>query len=452
MLFFLDRVRHAPSRDRAIGSPLSTIELVAVREVLDSRGNPTVECEIVLDDGATGRGIVPSGASTGRFEAAELRDGGSRYGGKGVATAVANVAEHIAPVLIGEDALDQRAIDQLLIDLDGSDNKARLGANAVLAASIAVARAGADSLGVSLYRHVGAMSAYQLPVPMLNVLNGGAHADNAVDFQEYMIVPVGAPSFSEGLRMGVEVYHALRSVLRDQGLATGIGDEGGFAPDLDGNEAGLELLQEAIAVAGYEPGMDVGIALDVAANELYREGRYELASEGRSLHVEELIELYGALCDKYPVVSIEDPLAEDDWTGWAQLTTALGARVQLVGDDVFVTNGTRIQRGIDSGTANAVLIKPNQIGTLTETVDATLLAQRAGYATVMSHRSGESEDTTIADLAVGLGTGQIKTGAPARGERVAKYNQLLRIEEELGETARYPGRRAFPRRYRTLRG
>jgi enolase len=421
------------------------IELILAREVLDSRGNPTLECEVQLEDGALGRAIVPSGASTGRFEAVELRDGGERYGGKGVQQAVRNVNEVIAQRLLDEDPYDQRGIDALLIDLDGTDNKSELGANATLGVSMAVARAAAASLEVPLFRHLGGISGHLLPVPLMNVLNGGAHADNDVDFQEFMVVPVGAPSFSEALRIGVEVYQALKGVLKARGLATGVGDEGGFAPDLPGNEAALELLVEAIRKAGFEPGGEVALALDPATSELWNDGRYELPGEGRTLDSAGMVELWSTLCDRYPIVSIEDGLAEDDWDGWTALTSAIGDRVQLVGDDLFVTNVERIRRGLALGAANSVLIKVNQIGTLTETIEAVELAHRSGWTTVVSHRSGETEDTTIADLAVAVGSGQIKTGAPSRSERVAKYNQLLRIEELLGESARFPGRRAYPR-------
>jgi enolase len=424
---------------------MAAIELVLAREVLDSRGNPTLECEVNLEDGSVGRAIVPSGASTGRFEAVELRDGGTRYGGKGVQGAVRNVNETIAAALLDEDAYEQRAIDQLLIDLDGSDNKAKLGANAILGVSMAVARAAADSLGLPLFRYLGGASAHVLPVPLMNVLNGGVHADNDVDFQEFMIVPVGAPSFAEALRTGAEVYHALKSVLKERGLSTGVGDEGGFAPNLSGNEAALELLVAAVRSAGYEPGAEVALAMDLAATELWRDGRYELAGEGRTLDSAGMVGLLADLCDRYPVVSIEDGLAEDDWQGWRELTSTLGDRVQLVGDDLFVTNVQRIERGLEQGVANSVLLKVNQIGTLSETFDAADLAHRNGWTTVISHRSGETEDTTIADLAVALGSGQIKSGAPCRTERVAKYNQLLRIEEDLREAAAFPGRLAFPR-------
>jgi enolase len=421
------------------------IELILAREVLDSRGNPTLECEVQLEDGALGRAIVPSGASTGRFEAVELRDGGERYGGKGVQHAVRNVNEVIAPRLLDEDPYDQRAIDALLVDLDGTENKSELGANAILGVSMAIARASAASQEVPLFRYLGGFSAHVLPVPLMNVLNGGAHADNDVDFQEFMVVPVGAPSFTEALRMGVEVYHALKGVLKNRGLATGVGDEGGFAPDLPGNEAALELLVEAVGKAGYEPGGEVAIALDPATSELWKDGRYELRGEGRTLDSDGMVELWRTLCGRYPIVSIEDGLAEEDWAGWMALTGVLGDQVQLVGDDLFVTNVERIRRGVAEQTANSVLIKVNQIGTLTETFEAVDLAHRSGWSTVMSHRSGETEDTTIADLAVAAGSGQIKTGAPCRSERVAKYNQLLRIEEVLGESARFPGRRAYPR-------
>jgi enolase 1/2/3 len=436
-------------RPRRKAFPMAAIELVVAREVLDSRGTPTLECEVELDDGSFGRAIVPSGASTGQFEAVELRDGGDRYGGKGVRNAVRNVNEVLAKALLDEapDPYDQRAIDRLLLDQDGTPNKSKLGANATLGVSMAVARAAADSLGVPLFRSLGGLSAYLLPVPMMNVINGGAHADNDVDFQEFMVVPVGAPSFAEALRMGAEVYQALKGVLKQRGLGTGIGDEGGFAPDLPGNEAALELLVEAIGKAGFEPGAEIALAMDPACTELYRDGRYELAGDGRTLDSDGMVELWRTLADRYPIVSVEDGLAEDDWAGWTALTEALDDKLQLVGDDLFVTNVERIQRGLDEGAANAVLIKVNQIGTLTETLDAVELAHRNNYATVMSHRSGETEDTTIADLAVAAGSGQIKTGAPCRTDRVAKYNQLLRIEELLGDSARYPGRLAFPRTY-----
>ena len=423
-------------------------ELVVAREVLDSRGNPTLECEVHLDDGGLGRAIVPSGASTGQFEAVELRDGGDRYGGKGVRNAVRNVNETLARAILEEapDPYDQRAVDRVLIDSDGTDNKSKLGANATLGVSMAVARAAADSLGVPLYRSLGGLSAYVLPVPMMNVLNGGAHADNDVDFQEFMVVPVGAAAFAEALRMGAECYHALKSVLKERGLGTGIGDEGGFAPDLPGNEAALELLVQAIGRAGFEPGADVALAMDPACTELYREGRYELAGDGRTLDSDGMVELWRTLADRYPIVSVEDGLAEDDWTGWTALTEALDDKLQLVGDDLFVTNVERIQRGLDEGAANAVLIKVNQIGTLTETFDAVGMAQRSRYTAVISHRSGETEDATIADISVATNAGQIKTGSASRSDRIAKYNQLLRIEEELGAAALYRGRDAVPGR------
>ena len=424
---------------------MPAIELVVAREVLDSRGNPTLECEVLLEDGSTGRAIVPSGASTGQFEAVELRDGGERYGGKGVRKAVANVNETIPPALLDEEALEQREIDRILLELDGTPNKANLGANAVLGVSMAVARAAADALDIELFRYLGGASAYVLPVPMMNVLNGGAHADNDVDFQEFMVVPVGAASFAEGLRVGAEVYHALKGVLHSRGLSTGIGDEGGFAPNLPGNEAALELLVDAIGKAGYQPGAEVALAMDPATTELYADGRYELKGDKRSLSSEEMVQLWAELVDRYPIVSIEDGLAEEDWVGWGALTDALGDRVQLVGDDLFVTNVERVRRGLAEKAANSVLVKVNQIGTLSETFDTIELAQRNGWTTVISHRSGESEDTFIADLAVATNAGQIKTGAPARTDRVAKYNQLLRIEETLGDAARYAGDLAFPR-------
>jgi enolase len=418
---------------------VSTIEHVVGREVLDSRGNPTVEVEVVLDSGARGRAISPSGASTGTLEAVELRDGGSRFGGKGVLQSVANVNTEIAQCIDGIDALDQRAVDLALIDLDGTRDKRRLGANAILASSLAVAKAAADHLGLPLYRAIGGTSAHVLPVPMFNVLNGGAHADNSVDFQEFMIMPIGAASFSEALRWGAETYHSLKAVLAQKGLSTAVGDEGGFAPDLPSNEDAIVLLLEAIEAAGRIPGDEMAIALDPATSELWRDGRYELAGEGRTLGPDELAGYWAELIDRYPIVSIEDGMAEEDWDGWAALTAAVGDRVQLVGDDIFVTNPERIQRGIDLGVGNAVLIKLNQIGTLSETLDAVALASRNTYRSVISHRSGETEDTTVADLAVAVGSGQIKAGAPARSDRVAKYNQLLRIEEDLGESASYLG-------------
>ncbi len=422
---------------------MATIEAVAAREVLDSRGNPTVEVEVLLDDDTLGRAIVPSGASTGAYEAAELRDGGERYGGKGVEQAVSNVIDVLGPELVGYEATEQRLIDQAMIDLDGTPTKSKLGANAILGVSLAVARAAADSTDLPLFRYVGGPAAHLLPVPMFNILNGGAHADTNVDVQEFMIAPVGAGTFREGLRMGAEVYHALKAVLRQRGLSTGVGDEGGFAPSLPANRAALDLLAEAITAAGLGLGSDVVFALDVAATELVVEGGYRF--EGTIRTAEQMITYYEGLLDAYPIVSIEDPLGEDDWEGWQAMTGALDARVQIVGDDIFVTNLERIARGIATGTANALLVKVNQIGTLTETLDAVALAHRSGYRCMMSHRSGETEDTTIADLAVATDCGQIKTGAPARAERVAKYNQLLRIEEELDDAARYAGTSAFPR-------
>jgi enolase len=424
---------------------MSAIELITARQVLDSRGNPTVEVEVLLESGAGGRAIVPSGASTGQFEAVERRDGGDQWMGKGVGGAVDAVNTEIAEELLGEEALDQRLIDQLLVDLDGTPNKARLGANAILGVSLAVAKAGSDEVGVPLYRYVGGANAHVLPVPMMNVLNGGVHADNSVDFQEFMVMPVGAASFSEGLRWGVETYHALKKLLHDRGLSTLVGDEGGFAPDLATNEEAVRLLLEAIGAAGFTPGDDIAIALDPATTELWKDGKYVLASEDRSLTPDEMVGLWADWCERYPIVSIEDGMAEEDWDGWASLTTAVGDRVQLVGDDLFVTNVDRLERGIDAGVANAVLVKVNQIGSLTETLDTVALATKSSYASVMSHRSGESEDTTIADLAVATNCGQIKTGAPARSDRVAKYNQLLRIEEHLADAARYLGRESLAR-------
>ena len=423
---------------------MTYIEHIAGREVLDSRGNPTVEVEVELASGATGRAMVPSGASTGQFEAVELRDGGDRFGGKGVLDAVANVDGPIADALLGVDATDQRGIDQLLIDLDGTDNKGNLGANAILGTSLAIAHAAAAERGLSLYRYVGGTNAHVLPAPMMNVLNGGAHADNNVDLQEFMVMPLGAASFSEALRWGAEIYHSLRKVLASKGLATGVGDEGGFAPNLDSNEQAVQVLIDAIEASGLTPGDDVAIALDAANSEIFRDGAYHLAGEGRSLSGSEMVAYLVDLCDRYPIVSIEDGLDEEDWDTWAELTAALGDRVQLVGDDLFVTNSVRLARGIESGTANSILIKVNQIGSLTETLDTVELATRRGYTSVMSHRSGETEDTTIADLAVATNCGQIKTGAPARSDRVAKYNQLLRIEAELGDAARYRGWDALP--------
>jgi enolase len=424
---------------------MSSIEHIAGREVLDSRGNPTVEVEVYLASGAEGRAIVPSGASTGQFEAVELRDGSARFGGKGVATAVDHVNEDIRTALVGWEAMEQREIDLQMVDLDGTDNKGRLGANAILGVSLAVAKAAADELGVPLYRYVGGTNAHVLPVPMLNVLNGGAHADNNVDFQEFMIMPVGAAGFREALRWGAETYHVLKAVLHERGLSTAVGDEGGFAPDLGSNEEALQLLVEAVERAGFAPGDDVALALDVASTEFFEDGTYRLAGEGRDLSPSELVGLLTELGGKYPIVSIEDGCAEEDWDGWAELTKALGDRLQLVGDDLFVTNVDRLSRGVEAGVANSILIKVNQIGTLTETLDAVALAARSGYTSVMSHRSGETEDTTIADLAVATNCGQIKSGAPARSDRVAKYNQLLRIEDDLGEAAAFPGRLALAR-------
>jgi enolase 1/2/3 len=424
---------------------MSSIEHVVGREVLDSRGNPTVEVEVYLASGAEGRAIVPSGASTGQFEVVELRDGSARYGGKGVASAIDHVNNDIRDALIGYDATEQREVDTQMRDLDGSDNKGRLGANAILGASLAVAKAAADELALPLYRYVGGANAHVLPVPMLNVLNGGVHADNNVDFQEFMILPVGAASFREALRWGAETYHVLKSVLHDRGLSTAVGDEGGFAPDLGSSEEALSLLVEAIEGAGYTPGDDIALGLDTASTEFYRDGRYRMAGEGRELTSEDMVGLLVELSGKYPIVSIEDGCAEEDWDGWAALTAALGDRLQLVGDDLFVTNVERLARGIESGVANSILIKVNQIGTLTETLDAVELAMRAGYTSVMSHRSGETEDTTISDLAVATNCGQIKAGATARSDRVAKYNQLLRIEDDLGEAAEFRGRAALAR-------
>jgi enolase len=422
---------------------MSRIDAVYSREVLDSRGNPTVEVDVLLESGAVGRAIVPSGASTGQFEAHERRDGGERFGGKGVAEAVEAVNTEVHDALFDEDALDQRSIDRLLIDLDGTENKSRLGANAMLGVSLASAHAAADHHEVPLYRSIGGANAHVLPVPMMNVLNGGEHADNNVDLQEFMIMPVGAASFSEALRWGTEIYHVLKGVLSDRGLSTAIGDEGGFAPNLASNEEAVQLLVEAIEKAGRVPGEEIALALDTASSEFYRDGKYELAGEGRSLDSTEMAAYLTDLADRYPIVSIEDGMDEEDWDGWATLTESIGNRVQLVGDDLFVTNSRRLQRGIDAGVANSILIKVNQIGTLTETLDAVSLATRNAYTSVMSHRSGETEDTTIADLAVATNCGQIKTGAPARSDRVAKYNQLLRIEELLGQSAAYRGAAAL---------
>jgi enolase len=422
---------------------VASIEAVGAREILDSRGNPTIEVELALDDGTLARAAVPSGASTGRFEAVELRDGGERYGGKGVQHAVAAVLDTIGPELVGYEASEQRLIDQALRDLDATPDKSRLGANAILGVSLATAKAAALCADLPLFRYLGGPNAYLLPVPMMNILNGGAHADSNVDVQEFMIAPVGAPTFAEALRTGVEVYHALKSVLKSNGLATGLGDEGGFAPSLESNRAALDLIVEAIGSTGLRAGEDIALALDVAASEFHRDDGY--AFEGATKTADALIEYYVDLVDNYPIVSIEDPLDEEDWAGWVQLTGRLGERVQIVGDDLFVTNPDRIARGIEQGAANALLVKVNQIGTLTETFDAVDLAHRNGYRCMISHRSGETEDTTIADLAVAVNCGQLKTGAPARSERVAKFNQLLRIEEELDDAARYAGAGAFPR-------
>jgi len=423
---------------------VATIEGIVAREILDSRGNPTVEVEVELDDGTVARAAVPSGASTGAFEALELRDGDAgRYGGKGVERAVSNIEDRLVDELIGYDASEQRLIDQRMLDIDGTPDKSGLGANAILGVSLAVAKAAAASAGLSLYRYLGGPNAHLLPVPMMNILNGGAHADSNVEVQEFMIAPIGAPSFREALRCGAEVYHALKSVLKKKGLSTGLGDEGGFAPNLPANAAALDLIAEAVAAAGYQLGKDVVLALDVAATEFYKDGAYQF--EGSAKSAEEMTDYYAKLIETYPIVSIEDPLAEEDWAGWTQLTARLGDRIQIVGDDLFVTNPQRIARGIEERAGNAVLVKVNQIGSLTETFDAVELAHRNGYRCMMSHRSGETEDTTIADLAVATGCGQIKTGAPARSERVAKYNQLLRIEEELADAARYAGASAFPR-------
>ncbi|HEX6231682.1 MAG TPA: phosphopyruvate hydratase [Jiangellaceae bacterium] len=423
---------------------MATIEAVGAREILDSRGNPTVEVEVALDDGTISSAAVPSGASTGAFEAVELRDGDSgRYSGKGVEKAVTGVLDEIGPELLGFDASEQRLIDQAMIDLDGTPNKERLGANAILGVSLAVAKAGAKSAELPLFRYLGGPNAHLLPVPMMNILNGGSHADSNVDIQEFMIAPIGASTFREALRWGAEVYHALKKVLKDKGLATGLGDEGGFAPNLPSNRDALDLIAVAIDKAGFGLGSDIALALDVAATEFYSEGGYTF--EGATKSADELAAYYRDLVDAYPLVSIEDPLAEDDWAGWTSLTAAIGGRVQIVGDDLFVTNPERLGRGIAESAANALLVKVNQIGTLTETFDAVALAQRSQYACMISHRSGETEDTTIADLVVATNSGQIKTGAPARSERVAKYNQLLRIEEELDDAARYAGAGAFPR-------
>jgi enolase len=422
---------------------MAIIEALGAREILDSRGNPTVEVEIQLEDGTQARAAVPSGASTGAFEAAELRDGGKRYLGKGVEKAIAFVNDEIAPEIIGFDSQDQRLIDAAMIELDGTKNKSRLGANAILGASLAVAKASAESSDLSLFRYLGGPNAHVLPVPMMNILNGGAHADTNVDIQEFMIAPIGAPTFRESVRWGAEIYHALKAVLKKRGLATSVGDEGGFAPNLDSNRAALDLILEAIEAAGFKPGTEIALAMDVAATEFHENGKYKF--EGALKTSDEMIAYYTSLVDAYPIVSIEDPLNEEDWAGWTEMTKVLGSRIQIVGDDLFVTNPERLAKGIAGNTANALLVKVNQIGTLTETIDAVEMAHRANYRSMMSHRSGETEDTTIADLAVALNCGQIKTGAPARTERVAKYNQLLRIEEELSEGGVYAGRAAFPR-------
>ena len=424
-------------------APVALIDAVHAREILDSRGNPTVEVEVILEDGTTARAGVPSGASTGAFEAVELRDGGKRYLGKGVEKAVHFVNDELAPAVIGYDAQDQRMVDAEMLAIDGTKNKARVGANSILGVSLAVARAAADSADLSLFRYVGGPTAHTLPVPMMNILNGGAHADTNVDIQEFMVAPIGAESFKESLRWGAEIYHSLKSVLKKRGLATSIGDEGGFAPNLESNRAALDLILEAITAAGFKPGKEIALAMDVAATEFHEKGKYKF--EGSERTSDQMIAYYADLVASYPIVSIEDPLDEDDWEGWAKMTAELGSKIQIVGDDLFVTNPERLAKGISLNTANALLVKVNQIGTLTETIDAVSMAHRAGYRSMMSHRSGETEDTTIADLAVALECGQIKTGAPARSERVAKYNQLLRIEEELSDSALYAGRQAFPR-------
>jgi len=422
---------------------VALIDAVHAREILDSRGNPTVEVEVILEDGTTSRAGVPSGASTGAFEAVELRDGGKRYLGKGVEKAVHFVNDELAPAVIGYDAQDQRMVDAEMLEIDGTKNKGRVGANAILGVSLAVARAAADSADLSLFRYIGGPTAHTLPVPMMNILNGGAHADTNVDIQEFMVAPIGAESFKESLRWGAEIYHSLKSVLKKRGLATSIGDEGGFAPNLESNRAALDLILEAVTGAGFKPGKEIALAMDVAATEFHEKGKYKF--EGSDRTSDQMIAYYAELVGSYPIVSIEDPLDEDDWEGWAKMTAELGQKIQIVGDDLFVTNPERLAKGISLNTANALLVKVNQIGTLTETIDAVSMAHRSGYRSMMSHRSGETEDTTIADLAVALECGQIKTGAPARSERVAKYNQLLRIEEELADTAFYAGRAAFPR-------
>ncbi|MBG7604020.1 MAG: phosphopyruvate hydratase [Actinobacteria bacterium] len=422
---------------------MSEIVSILGREILDSRGNPTVEVEVLLDSGSIGRAGVPSGASTGEHEAVELRDGGDRYGGKGVQQAVGFVNNEIAETLEGFDAVDQRFLDQLMLDLDGTDNKARLGANAILGTSLAIAKAAASELEIPLYNYIGGPNAHVLPVPMMNVINGGVHADNSIDLQEFMVMPIGAPSFSEALRWGTETYHVLKQLLKDRGHSTAVGDEGGFAPNLDSNEDAIKLLVEAISAAGFTPGDDIGIALDPATSEIFRDGSYHLTGEGRVLTPAEMTDYWKRLVETYPIVSLEDAMDENDWDGWATLTELIGDKVQLVGDDLFVTNSDRLQTGIDDNVANSILIKVNQIGSLTETLNTVELATRHGYTSVMSHRSGETEDSTIADLAVATNCGQIKTGAPTRSDRVAKYNQLLRIEAELGESAEFRGRAAL---------
>jgi enolase len=422
---------------------VASIEAVHARQILDSRGNPTVEVEVVLDDGSVGRAGVPSGASTGAFEAAELRDGGSEYGGKGVSRAVDSVVDEIQPELLGHEADDQRLVDQALIDLDRTPTKSRLGANAIIGVSMAVARAAADSAGLQLFRYLGGPNAHLLPVPMMNIVNGGAHADSNVDIQEFMIAPIGAPTYTEALRWGVETYHSLKSVLKQHGLSTGVGDEGGFAPNLENNRAALDLIVEAIGKAGFTPGRDIALAIDAAATEFYGDGAYNF--DGKAQSADEMVAIYSDWVANYPIVSVEDPLSEEDWAGWQAFTAAAGDRVQIVGDDLFVTNPERLRRGIAEKSANSLLVKVNQIGTVSETFDAVSMAHRAGFSCMISHRSGETDDTFIADLAVATNAGQIKTGAPARGERVAKYNQLLRIEEHLGDAAVYAGAGAFPR-------
>jgi enolase len=425
------------------GVVVASIEAVHARQILDSRGNPTLEVEVALDDGSLGRAAAPSGASTGAFEAVELRDGGDEYGGKAVTKAVQGIIDEIQPELLGFDADDQRLVDQAMIDLDRTPDKSRLGANAITGVSMAVAKAAAESAGLPLFRYLGGPNAHLLPVPMMNILNGGAHADNSVDIQEFMIAPIGAASFTEAVQWGAETYHALKSVLKQHGLGTGVGDEGGFAPDLASNQAALDLIVEAIGKAGFTPGLDVALAIDSAATEFYSEGSYRI--EGGAKDAAEMTRIYTEWLDAYPIVSLEDPLAEEDWAGWQTLTAALGDRVQIVGDDIFVTNPERIRRGVAERTANALLVKVNQIGSITETLDAVSLAQRSGFACMISHRSGETDDTTISDLSVAVNAGQIKSGAPARGERVAKYNQLMRIEELLDDAAVYAGASAFPR-------